>query len=135
VEVTLGTSTPNVKVGHRPEFHVSIANKDTRPVRVLDARDGRRTDLQDAYFELFVLRDGNIVDVPILISDPGPISRADLVTLGPGERLEVRPLSYKRVIEKLPPGAYSAFILLWHDPQLPHSTRCRSSEQRFVVSE
>jgi hypothetical protein len=135
VEVTLGTSTPKVKVGNRPEFYVSIANKDTRPVRVLNTGDGRRTDLQDAYFELFVLREGKIVDVPMLISDPGPISSNDYVTLGPGERLEVRPLSYKRVIEKLPPGVYSAFILFWRDPELAHTTRCRSSELRFVVVE
>jgi hypothetical protein len=135
VEVTLGVSTPNVKVGTRPGFYVSIANKGTRPVRVLDTRNGRRADLQDAYFELFVLRDGRIVDVPILISDPGPIAATDYVALAPGERLELRSLSHKRVLERLPPGVYSAFILFWQDPQLPHTTRCRSSEQRFVVSE
>jgi hypothetical protein len=135
VEVTLGTSTPKVKVGTRPTFYVSIANNDAQPVRVLNARDSRRTDLQEAYFELFVLSEGSIVDVPMLISDPGPISNYDYLTLGSGERLEVRPLSYKRVIERLPPGVYSAFILFWRDPELTHATRCRSSELRFAAFE
>ena len=42
--------------------------------------------------------------------------------------------SFTRAAEELPPGKYSAFILFWQDPYMLHTSRCRSSEARFVVS-
>ena len=103
-------------------------------MRVLDVRNGRRNDLQDNYFELFIVEAGRLIDLPIVISDPGPIADADYTVLKPGQRIEVRPLSYKRVAERLRAGTYSAFILFWQNPETPHTPRCRSSEVRFVVS-
>lgn len=134
VEVTVATSTPMLRAGTRPEFSVVVANKSDRSVRVLDVRNGRRNDLQDVYFELFIVEGRRVVDLPSVISDPGPISDADYAVLKPGERIEVRPLSYTRSAEGLPPGKYSAFILFWQNPET-RSSRCRSTEARFVVSD
>jgi hypothetical protein len=103
-------------------------------MRVLDVRRGRRSDLQDSYFELFIVKGPHVLDLPIAISDPGPLSDADYVVLKPGQRLEVRPLSYTRSAERLPLGDYSAFILFWQNPLEPHTSRCRSHEARFAVS-
>lgn len=135
IDVAVAISTPTVKAGSRPQFSVVVANKSTRPTRVLDVRSGRRTDLQDVYFELFVVKNGRVVDLPMVVSDPGPISGDDYLELKPGERMDVRPLSYKRVTEHLPRGEYSAFVLFWRVPEQAHTSRCRSSEVRFVVSE
>jgi hypothetical protein len=135
IDVTVATSTPTVMVGRRPQFSVVVANNSTRPVRVLDVRSGRRTDLQDVYFELFVVKNGRVVDLPMVISDPGPISEDDYLELTAGEQMDVRPLSHKRVTEDLPQGEYSAFVLFWRVPEQAHTSRCRSSEVRFVVSE
>lgn len=131
-EVTVATSTPRIRTGTRPQFSLSVRNKSSRSIRVLDVRDGRRNDLQDAYFELFIVQDGHVVDLPIVISDPGPISNEDYLVLNPGESLNVRRLSYKRMAERLAAGEYSAFVLLWQHPQ--EASRCRSSEVRFVVT-
>jgi hypothetical protein len=132
--VTVTTSTPMLKAGTRPQFSVVVTNKSDRSMRVLDVRDGRRNDLQNTYFELFIVEGGRVVNLPSVISDPGPIADADYAVLTPGQRIEVRPLSYKRVAERLLPGKYSAFILFWQNPYTPHTSRCRSSEARFVVS-
>jgi len=132
--VGVATSTPMVRVGVRPQFSVIVANESDRSMRVLDVRNGRRVDLQDNYFELVVIEGRKVVDLPRAISDPGPISDADYAVLKPGERMEVRPLSYTRSTERLPAGTYSAFILFWQDPGMPHTSGCRSSEARFVVS-
>ena len=132
--VTVATSTPMVRAGTPPQFSVVVANKSDRSMRVLDVRNGRRNDLQDNYFELFVVQGRQVIDLPSVISDPGPVADADYAVLKPGERMEVRPLSYKRVAERLPPGKYSAFILFWQNPETPHTSRCRSSEAEFVVS-
>jgi hypothetical protein len=128
-------STPTVRTGARPQFSVAVTNKSSRSIRLLDVRDGRRNDLQNVYFELFIVKDGRVVDLPIVISDPGPILDADYLELKPGERLEVRELSYKRAAERLAAGEYSAFVLFWLNPQEAPTSRCRSSEVRFIVSD
>jgi hypothetical protein len=103
-------------------------------MRVLDVRNGRRNDLQHSYFELFIVKGRQVIELPSVISDPGPIADADYTVLNPGERIEVRSLSYKRLAQRLPPGKYSAFILFWQNPETPHTSRCRSTEARFMVS-
>src|SRR4051812_10037055 len=106
-EVTLVTATPTVRAGTRPQFRVVVANKSDRSIRVLDVRNRRRDDLQDAYFELFIVEDQQVVHLPSVISDPGPLADADYAVLRPGERIEVEPLSYTKAAERLPPGRYS----------------------------
>jgi hypothetical protein len=133
-DVAVTTSSPVVKAGTRPQFSVVVTNKTDSSIRVLDVRDGRRNDLQDTYFELFIVEGARVVNLPSVISDPGPISDVDYAVLRPGERIEVRLVSYKRVAERLPPGNYSAFVLFWQNPQMPPTSRCRSNEARFTVS-
>ncbi|HET9384034.1 MAG TPA: hypothetical protein VFO67_02725 [Gemmatimonadales bacterium] len=133
-DVTVATATPTVRAGTRPEFSAVVTNRGSRSIRVLDVRNGRRTDLQNVYFELFIVQDGRVVELPIVIADPGPISDADYVVLKPGERLDVRGLSYKRAAERLAAGTYSAFVLFWLNPLEAPASRCRSSDVRFVVS-
>jgi hypothetical protein len=132
-EVTVATSTPTIGAGTRPQFSVVVTNTSSRAIRVLDVRDGRRGDLLSTYFELFIVQDGRLVDLPTVIEDPGPVSSADYFVLNPGERLNVPRLSYKRVTERLPAGDYAAFVLFWRIPTEAPETRCRSSEVRFVV--
>ena len=102
-------------------------------MRVLDVQKGRRNDLQVVYFELFFVDGRRMMDLPSVISDPGPISDADYAVLKPGEQIEVGPLSYTRSAERLPPGRYSAFIVFWQDPET-RTSRCRSREAQFVVT-
>jgi len=135
VEATVATSTPRIRAGTRPQFSVSVTNTSSSSIRVLDVRDGRRNDLQDVYFELVIVKDGRVVDLPTVISDPGPISSADYLVLNPGEHLDVRQLSYKRVAERLAPGEYAAVVLLWRNPEEAPTSRCRSSDVRFVVTD
>ena len=135
IEATVATSTPRIRAGTRPQFSVSVTNTSSGSIRVLDVRDGRRNDLQDVYFELVIVKDGRVVDLPTVISDPGPISSADYLVLNPGERLDVRQLTYKRVAERLAPGEYAALVLLWRNPEEAPTSRCRSSEVRFVVTD
>jgi hypothetical protein len=134
-DVTVATPTPTIRAGIRPEFSVAVTNRSSRSIRVLDVRNGRRTDLQNVYFELFIVQDGRVVDLPIVIADPGPISDADYLVLKPGERLDVRGLSYKRAAERLTAGRYAAFVLFWMNPQEAPASRCRSSDVRFLVSD
>jgi len=73
-EVTVVTSTLVVRSGTRPELSVVVANKTDRPMRVLDVRNGRRSDLQDTYFELCIVDRRRVIDLSSVISDPGSIS-------------------------------------------------------------
>ena len=61
-----------VRVGTRPEFSVVVANNSDRAIRVLDVRNGRRNDLQDAYFELFIVEGRRAVDLQASFPTRGP---------------------------------------------------------------
>jgi hypothetical protein len=93
-EVTVVTSTLVVRSGTRPELSVVVANKTDRPMRVLDVRNGRRSDLQDTYFELFIVDRRRVIDLSSVISDPGPIFDLDYTVVKTAGRIEIRPLSY-----------------------------------------
>ena len=133
ISVTLVADASLVKAGIKPQVSVTVTNDTDRPTRILDLRGGRRVDLQDNYLELFVVQGARAVDVPVAISDPGPLSSADFLELQPGARVEFGRISYKLMLERLPPGSYEAFILFWRDPMESHMTRCRSTSTRFTV--
>jgi hypothetical protein len=135
IDVAVSTATPIVKRGTAPVFSVRVSNTGKVSTHVLNVRDGRRSDLQETYFELFVEEDGRVLDLPMAISDPGPVSADDYLHLRPGDYMEVRPLSYKRLLGRLAPGQYSAYVRFWRLPELPSTSGCRSSEARFRVSE
>ena len=104
VTVSVSADTARVKAGERPRFSARIHNTTSRPVRLLDVRQGRRADLQDSYFELFVARGTSLVDLPHVISDPGPLDRGDFFDLLPGAAAEITNLSYTGALGELPPG-------------------------------
>jgi hypothetical protein len=87
-DVAVVTATPTLKAGTSPQFSVVVTNKSRDPIRVLDVRNGRRVDLQHNYFELFIVEGPRLVDLPIAISDPGPVADADYTVLKPGERMD-----------------------------------------------
>jgi hypothetical protein len=94
---------------------------------------GAALTLQESYLELIVVQRGSLVDVPIAISDPGPISPADFLDLRPGEQVAIPRINYTRALGNLGPGQGEAFILFWRDPLQPATTRCRSTPARFAV--
>ncbi len=122
-----------VQVGEKPQFAFTLRNVGGNPVRVLDVRKGRRPDLQDSYFELVVLNGGRLIEIPVAISDPGPLSGSDFFELHPGQEATIERLSYTRELTTLPPGDYEAAVLVWRDPMQPSATRCRSKGARFKV--
>ena len=132
ISVTLTSEASTARRGEKPQFSVAVSNATDRPVRILDVRNGRRADLQDTYFELFVVQQRTTVGVPAAISDPGPLSEADFFELRPGARIEIPRISYTRALEQLRPGRYEAFVLFWRDP-MDAATRCRSTSATFNV--
>ena len=125
--------TPSVaKSGTSPRFALELANKGRDPVRLIDVRKGRRTDLADAYYELVVCRsDGAPIDGPRQISDPGPISETDFFLLAPGAKVSL-PLRSLVNLDTLSPGTYVAYVSVWMDPYSVDS-RCRSNEAKFRI--
>jgi len=132
LSVSLAVEQPEVSRGETPSFSVAVTNRSDWPARVLDVRNGRRSDLQESYYELYVIQGSRVVDVPVMISDPGPLWPDDFFELQPGARVEFRQFSHKRRLENLPPGAYQAFILFSQDP-LSSVPRCRSTSAPFTV--
>ena len=121
-----------VASGETPRFVLELANPGRDGVRLLDVRDGRRTDLADTYYRLVVSHpDGAPVRGARQISDPGPISVSDFFVLQPGARISVT----LRSLVSLPglgPGAYQAYAAIWTDPYSAASI-CRSGGARFRV--
>jgi hypothetical protein len=130
--VTISVAAPRVLVGQRPRFDVSIYNMSASPRRVLDLRDGRRPDLQTAYVDLVVSRNGAELSLPRMISDPGPISPTDFVELPVSSGIHIPDLPTDRDLSKLPIGALDAHIVFWRDPYDARS-RCRSAPVAFTV--
>jgi len=74
-----------------------------------------RTDLRDTYARLFVTHNGAPVDVPRLISDPGPTSESDYLELSPGKEFTFTHNGSPFALSKLPPGDYVAIVKLQPD--------------------
>ena len=68
----------------------------------------KRADLKDAYAQLSVTAAGRPVEVPRFISDPGPISDADLLVLSPQQTLRFEHTGFPLGLDKLSPGSYEA---------------------------
>lgn len=86
------------------------------PVRVV--KFAVRNDLRDNYARIRVTRNGKDIDVPILISDPGPTSDSAYQLLAPAQRVSFEHRGTPFLLGKLPPGDYSATVALrpdWKD--------------------
>jgi hypothetical protein len=119
---------PTVPAGTVPSFRLTIRNDGKVAEKVLKLRG----DLQDTYFDLEVTRDGKPVDLPRAISDPGPISDKDFVTLPAGEKATYELTRFATAFEKLPAGEYKARVRFWR-PSEGHEKSYLSPEAPFKV--
>lgn len=90
-----------------------------------------RGDLQDTYFDLEVTHDGKLVDVPRIISDPGPIRDDDFVVLKPGESLTYELTRFASAWNQLPEGEYTAVAIFWRPGE--RKEKYPSSEAKFKI--
>ncbi len=112
IDVTLAPLTQTVKRGEGPRFEVTV-KAISNGQRVMKFAD--RGDLRDNYAELVVTRDGGSVDVPRIISDPGPTSAGDYTELIPGQKMTFGHDGMPYILAKLRSGSYSAVVKLRAD--------------------
>ena len=106
----------------RRHFHVGTS------VRIM--KFASRGDLRDNYAKLRVTQNGKNIDVPRMISDPGPTSDSAYELLMPNQRLSFEHRGTPFLLAKLPPGEYSATVALqpdWKD------TAVKSNNVLFTV--
>lgn len=112
-----------------PAFRLTIRNVGAEPEKVLKLRG----DLQDTYYDLVVSRDGRqIVDIPHAISDPGPVTDEDFITLKPGEQVVYELTRFAIGQAYLKPGDYTAAVRFWR-PGEPFDINRFSSRATFRV--
>jgi len=115
VEVTLSPQQQIVKSGEAPRFVVEARAVGTS-LRIM--KFSVRGDLRDNYARIRVTQKGKEVDVPVMISDPGPINDSDYELLEPDRRVSFEHNGTPFVLTELPPGDYSATVTLrpdWKD--------------------
>jgi hypothetical protein len=112
VVVTLSPQRQVVKSGETPRFVVEVTAVGAA-VRIM--KFAIRGDLRDNYARIRVTRNGKEIDVPIVISDPGPTSDADYELLLPDQRVSFEHRGTPFLLAKLPPGDYSAIVALQPD--------------------
>jgi hypothetical protein len=135
ISLSLEAVDKTVKRGAIPKFRLTIRNTGRDRERVLDLRGGRRVHLQDTYFDLEVTAGEREVDLPRAITDPGPISDKDWVTLEPGEAVMLDLSHFAAALDTLPPGRYKARVRFWQNPGKSAKTSFASPPAEFVVSE
>jgi hypothetical protein len=118
-----------VPAGTAPVLRLTIENTGTADERVLKPRG----DLQDSYYDLVVTKDGKALNLGRAISDPGPISDPDFLTLKPGGKVTFEFSRYAVAVHDLPPGSYQAQIHFWQDPFKSHTTAVLSPAAAFTV--
>jgi hypothetical protein len=101
-----------VKRGDSPRFVVTVEAASAL-VRVM--KFGKRGDLRDNYARLVVTRNGMPVEVPRVISDPGPTSAGDYIDLALGKSMSFTHTGSPFALSELPPGTYSAVVRLQAD--------------------
>jgi hypothetical protein len=102
----LEATTKSFAQGTVPTFKLTIKNDGKAPQKVLKLRG----DLQDTYYDLEVSQNGTSVGVPRAISDPGPVTDDDYVTLKPGESVTYELKRFGSAWERLPAGKYTAVV-------------------------
>ncbi len=112
VVVTLSPQQQIVKSGESPRFVVEVRAVGTS-VRIM--KFAARGDLRDNYARIRVTRNGKEIDVPIVISDPGPTGDSAYELLMPDQRVSFEHRGTPFMLAKLPPGDYSAIVALQAD--------------------
>ena len=123
---------PILSSGTVPRFRLTLTNISDRACRILNAE--KRVDLQHAYYHLVVLKDGKPVDVPMAISDPGPVSDEDWLEVPLGGTKIFNLTDFPEHFETLPPGIYEAYVDFWRDPFQSHATAYLSPRARFTIT-
>jgi hypothetical protein len=114
--------------GTVPTFKLTIKNVGKAPEKVLKLRG----DLQDTYYDLEVSQDGKSVSVARAISDPGPITDDDYVTLKPGESVTHELKRFASAWQELPAGKYTAVVRVW--PPSERDKTFASSKAQFEIT-
>jgi hypothetical protein len=133
LQFSLETTSPTVKAGEVPKFKLTICNEGDCPERIIDLTSGCRPDLQDSIYDLEVTQGGKEVDVPRIISDPGPIVENDFLELKPGEKVSFELTRFPSMFGMLPVGFYQARVRFWQVPYEPGQTFLYSSYAEFTV--
>ena len=128
IEVTLGPQVQTVKLGARPQFIVTVSPITTAQ-RIM--KFAERSDLRHNYAELTVTQNGKRVEVSRIISDPGPTSDIDYIQLNAGQRVEFGHDGLPYILTELPPGNYSAVVVVRPDWRLEAAT---SNTVSFTVA-
>lgn len=116
------------KSGTVPAFRLTIRNEGKVAEKVLKLRG----DLQDTYFDLKVTKDGKPVNLPRAISDPGPITNDDYVTLQPGQKVTYDLTRFATALDRLSPGEYKATVRYW-PPSEASEKSYHSPEAKFNI--
>ena len=133
VEATLRVTPTSFRRGTQPTFSVILKNVSDKPIRLLDVRNGRRSDLAHSYYEIvFEQNDLTVNNLPRAISDPGPVASADFFVLSPGAIAEAL-LSTPADLSALPVGEYSAHVRITLDPFGDAIPSCLSARTPFRV--
>ena len=118
-----------VRAGTEPRLRLTIENLSKADEKVLKPRG----DLQDTYYRLVVSKDGKQLSLGAAISDPGPISEDDFLTLKPGKKVTFEFSRYAVAVHTLPAGQYQAQIRFWQDPYKSHTSAVLSPAATFKV--
>ena len=110
--VSLTPSKQHFAQGGAPLFQISIQAV-SKPQKVLKFQT--RGDLKDTYVHLLITESNKEVELPVFISDPGPIDETDYVELAPGEQLKFAHNGFPLAVSKLPAGTYSVRVSLQPD--------------------
>jgi hypothetical protein len=132
IDVRLSVVQKVVKKGREPEFKLSVRNASEAAVQMLDTRQGRRRDLGDNYYVLVVrTRNEQDPEIPIIISDPGPMADTDFFTLLPSQQADL-PVTTPLVLDRLKGGMYRAYIVV-NSEAYSGGPSCASNSVQFRV--
>ena len=129
LSLRLKTLKETIPAGTEPAFSLTIENVGKATEKILKPRG----DLQDTYYDLEVTKDGKDLNLPRAISDPGPVSSEDFLTLEPGKSVTFEFSRFAVAVHDLAPGKYQARIRFWQDPLKPHKTAMFSPATAFTV--
>ena len=130
LSLKLESAKANIPSGTKPVLRLTIENGGRADERILKPRG----DLQDTYYDLVISdQGGKELSLPRAISDPGPVGKADFVTLEPGKKASFEFSRYALAADRLPPGKYQAQIRFWQDPFKSHTTAVMSPALTITV--
>ncbi len=132
--LTLEPVVSQIRTGAVPSFRITLTNISDHACRILNI-DGRRHDLQPTYYDLVIWQGGKEIPLDRAISDPGPVSDADWVSIASGATKTFLLTTFPQALQSLRPGVYEASIRFWRDPYTSFSNAYDSPKAKFTVTE